>query len=111
MNIMAALLVIVACHPQDTSCLQDPVAVISYETEDACYKTLPEELRRARVLAKLVYGDCIPVSPDLVAGRSIRQTISPGKLAGLDQPAAVAGPASAQALTAPVLTDRYGAIR
>jgi hypothetical protein len=101
MNSMAALLVIVACHPQDTSCLQDPVAVISYETDAACFQALPEELRRARALTKLVYGDCVPVSADLVAGRKIRQTIDPGKLVILDQPVAVAGPTNAQALMAP----------
>jgi hypothetical protein len=62
-------------------------------------------------MADIVYGDCFPVSPDLVAGRNIRQTIAPGKLAVLDNPVADAGPAEAQAL-APVLNrDRYGAVR
>lgn len=111
MNSMAALLVIVACHPQDTTCLQDPVAVISYDTDDACYAALPRELKRARAMADVIYGDCFPVSADLVEGRSIRQTIDPGKLAVLDNPVSSAGPADAQAL-APVLHhDRYGAIR
>ncbi|MFN3319016.1 MAG: hypothetical protein ACK43M_09735 [Allorhizobium sp.] len=110
MNSMAALLVIVACHPQDTTCLQDPVAVISYETDQACYQALPEELRRARAMADIIYGDCFPVSADLVAGRDIRQTIDPGKLAALDAPVVTAGPAEAQALIAPIPADRYGAV-
>ncbi len=111
MNSMAALMVIVACHPQDTTCLQDPVAVISYDTDEACYTALPEELKRARAMAEVIYGDCFPVSPDLVAGRNIRQTIAPGKLAVLDNPVMNAGPTEAQAL-APVLDqDRYGAVK
>lgn len=108
MNSMAALLVIVACHPQDTTCLQDPVAVISYETDEACYGALPKELKRARAMAEIIYGDCFPVSAELVAGRDIRQTIDPGKLAVLDAPPATTGPAKAQALVAPVPAERYG---
>ncbi|WP_246780396.1 hypothetical protein [Rhizobium sp. AQ_MP] len=106
MNSMAALLVIVACHPQDTTCLQDPVAVISYETDEACYTALPTELKRARAMADIIYGDCFPVNSELVAGREIRQTIDPGKLAALDVPPATAGPAAAQALMPPVLAER-----
>lgn len=111
MNSMAALLVIVACHPQDTTCLQDPVAVISYDTDDACHLALPKELRRARALAEVVYGDCFPVNSDLVAGRNIRQIIDPDKLAVLDAPLSDAGPAEAQAFNAPIPADRYGALK
>ncbi|MDZ7873776.1 MAG: hypothetical protein U5N27_11890 [Rhizobium sp.] len=108
MNSMAALMVIVACHPQDTTCLQDPVAVISYDTDEACYGALPKELKRARAMAQIIYGDCFPVNADLVAGRNIRQTIDPNKLAVLDAPVATAGPAEAQALVPPVPAERYG---
>ena len=113
MNSMAALLVIVACHPQDTSCLQDPVAVISYDTDEACYQALPMELQRAKALADVIYGDCFPVAADLVAGRSIRQTINPEKLAALDGPVNAAGPVQAQALALvpPIPAERYGAMR
>jgi hypothetical protein len=111
MNSMAALLVIVACHPQDTTCLQDPVAVISYDTDEACYSALPTELKRARAIAEIIYGDCFPVSPELVAGRDIRQTIDPAKLAALDVAPIQAGPATAQALVPPVPAERYGASR
>lgn len=111
MNSMAALLVIVACHPQDTSCLQDPVAVVSYDTDEACYRALPQELERARAMAEIIYGDCFPVSADLVAGREIRQTIDPRKLAVLDAPVINAGPAEAQALAAPIPAERYGALK
>ncbi len=110
MNSMAALLVIVACHPQDTTCLQDPVTVISYDTDTACYRDLPTELRRAKALADVVYGDCFPVSADLVAGLSIRQTIDPGKLAVLAAPVEAVGPTEAQALVPPVPADRYEAV-
>ncbi len=108
MNSMAALMVIVACHPQDTTCLQDPVAVISYDTDEACYGALPKELKRARAMAEIIYGDCFPVTADLVAGRNIRQTIDPNKLAVLDVPVSTAGPAEAQALVPPVSAERYG---
>ncbi|AOG10631.1 MULTISPECIES: hypothetical protein [Rhizobium/Agrobacterium group] len=108
MNSMAALMVIVACHPQDTTCLQDPVAVISYDTDEACYGALPKELKRARAMAEIIYGDCFPVSADLVAGRNIRQTIDPNKLAVLGAPVSTAGPAEAQALVPPVPAERYG---
>lgn len=111
MNSMAALLVIVACHPQDTTCLQDPVAVISYDTDAACYQALPKELQRAKAMADVIYGDCFPVSADLVAGRNIRQTINPEKLAALDASVDTAGPAEAQALVPPIPGERYGAIR
>ncbi len=111
MNSMAALLVIVACHPQDTTCLQDPVAVISYDTDSACFQALPKELQRAKAMADVIYGDCFPVAADLVAGRNIRQTINPEKLAALDASVDTAGPAEAQALVPPIPGDRYGAIR
>lgn len=111
MNSMAALLVIVACHPQDTTCLQDPVAVISYDTDSACFQALPKELQRAKAMADVIYGDCFPVAADLVAGRNIRQTINPEKLAALDASVDMAGPAEAQALVPPIPGDRYGAIR
>ena len=82
-----------------------------FYTDDALAKDWPaEELRRARAMADIIYGDCFPVSADLVAGRDIRQTIDPGKLAALDAPVVTAGPAEAQALIAPIPADRYGAV-
>ena len=111
MNSMAALLVIVACHPQDTTCLQDPVAIVSYDTDADCYEARPEELRCARAMADVVYGECFPVSADLVAGRKIRQTIDPGKLAALDAPVVNPGRTDARAFVPPVPADRYGAMR
>lgn len=111
MNSMAALLVIVACHPQDTTCLQDPVAVISYDTDAACQKALPEELRRASRLANIIYGDCFPVSADLIGGRSIRQTIDPGRLAALDRPESITGVSAAQALSSMLPADDAGGLR
>lgn len=110
MNSMAALLVIVACHPQDTTCLQDPVAVVSYDTDTECYRDLPMQLRRAEAMADIVYGECFPVSADLFAGRTIHQTIDPRKLAALDLPTDPAGATEARALV-PVPADRYGESR
>ena len=89
MNTLAALMVIVACHSQDTSCLEEPVAVISYETGQACRTALPQQMRRAERLTGVVYGDCVPVDAELVAGRTIHRAIDPAKLANLDQPTAV----------------------
>ncbi|MDH4415549.1 MAG: hypothetical protein QE484_19775 [Rhizobium sp.] len=111
MNSMAALLVIVACHSQDTTCLHDPVTVISFNTDVDCYNALPQELKRARAMAEIIYGDCFPVNAELVAGRNIRQSIDPGKLVALGAPLATAGPAQAQALVPPVPAERYGMSR
>lgn len=86
MNTLAALMVIVACHAQDTSCLEEPVAVISYETGQACRGALPQQMRKAERLAGVVYGDCIPVDAELVAGRDIHRSIDPAKLASLEKP-------------------------
>lgn len=102
MNTMAALMVIVACHPQDATCLEEPVAVISYQSDDACFASLSKELARAKTMAQLVYGDCVPVDADLVAGKTIRQEIDPVKLAALKAAPAVPGAVEAQALTPPL---------
>lgn len=102
MNSMAALMIIVACHPQDATCFEEPVAVISYQNDDACFASLSKELAHARTIAKLVYGDCVPVSADLVAGKTIRQEIDPAKLVALEASVPVSGAVEAQALVTPV---------
>jgi hypothetical protein len=104
MNSMAALMVIIACHPQDATCLEEPVAVISYQNDEACFASLSKELAHARTMAKLVYGDCVPVSADLVVGKTIRQEINPTRLAALNVAAPVAGAVEAQALVPAVPT-------
>ncbi|PYB69729.1 hypothetical protein DMY87_23385 [Rhizobium wuzhouense] len=114
---MAALMVIVACHPQDATCLEEPVAVISYQNDEACYASLNKELTRARSMAQLVYGDCVPVSADLVAGKSIRQDIDPAKLMALKATPASAGSVEAQAMLpavpnrVPIPLERFQDIR
>lgn len=102
MNSMAALMIIVACHPQDATCFEEPVAVISYQNDEECFASLSKELAHARTIAKLVYGDCVPVSADLVAGKTIRQEIDPAKLVAVEASAPVSGAVEAQALVAPV---------
>lgn len=84
MNTLAALMVLVACHPEQTTCLEEPVAVISYDTSADCRAALPREMDRARKLAGLIYGNCVPVNAELLAGRQIRRTIDPVKLSALD---------------------------
>ena len=86
MNTLAALMVLVACHPEQTTCLEEPVAVISYDTSADCRAALSREMDKARRLADLIYGDCVPVDADLLAGRQIHQTIDPVKLSALDLP-------------------------
>lgn len=82
MNSFAALMVIVACHSDASSCVEEPVAVISYADSKACRSALPGELVKAKRLAKIVYGDCVPVDPALLAGKpEIRKTIDPTRLA------------------------------
>ena len=102
MNSMAALMIIVACHPQDATCFEEPVAVISYQNDDACFASLSKELAHARKVAKLVYGDCVPVNADLVVGKTIRQEIDPAKLVALEASAPVSGNVEAQALVTPL---------
>jgi hypothetical protein len=86
MNTLAALMVLVACHPEQTNCLEEPVVVISYDSSAECRAALPREMDKARRLADLIYGDCVPVDADLLAGRQIHQTIDPVKLSALDLP-------------------------
>eukprot|EP01035_Chromulina_nebulosa_P016242 gene16242-21522_t len=88
MSTLAALLVIIACHADDARCLDEPVAVISYESRISCQAQLQVEMDKAEQIAKVVYGDCIPVDPALLAGRAIRQSIDPRALASLDEPLA-----------------------
>ena len=103
MNTLAALMVLVACHPQQTSCLDEPVAVISYASGAECRAALPSEMDKARRMAKLIYGDCVPVNAELLAGREIRRTIDPVKLSALTAPskARVAVKAFSAAVMAP----------
>lgn len=112
MNSLAALLVIVACHSQDTSCLEEPVSVVSHSTLEECFSALPEELERARALTAVVYGDCVPVDPDLVADRQIRKSIAPERLMAWASRNANVEAVSPQALmpqpsAIPVPLDRY----
>lgn len=102
MNSMAALMIIVACHPQDATCFEEPVAIISYQNDDACFASLSKELAHARTMAKLVYGDCVPVSADFVAGKTIRQEIDPAKLAAFENSPTALGAVEVQALVPPV---------
>jgi hypothetical protein len=110
-------MIIVACHPQDASCFEEPVTVISYQSDDACFASLSKELAHAKRIAKLVYGDCVPVSADLVAGKSIRQEIDPAKLVALQASPAASVDMEAQALVpaipqrVPVPVERFQDIR
>lgn len=112
MSTLAALMVLVACHAENASCMQEPVAVVSFESRAACQTALPEEIRKAQKLTSLIYGDCIPVQPELLAGRApIRRSIEPDKLTALMQPSTSAVEAQALALTekdrVPIPLDRY----
>ncbi|KPF46174.1 hypothetical protein IP76_04480 [Rhizobium sp. AAP43] len=115
MNSMAALLVIVACHSQDTSCLDEPVSVVSYDSVTQCFMALPKELDQARKLTNIVYGDCVPVDAELVAGKSIRQTINPNRLTAWSSQAAGDDAVNPQAMLPlaqdiPIPLDRYGSL-
>lgn len=81
MTSFAALMIIVACHAESSACVREPVAVISYHDSKACRDALPGELVRAKRLTRLVYGDCVPVDPSLLAGREeIRRAMGPGEV-------------------------------
>lgn len=99
MDTFAALMILVACHPETTTCLDEPVAVISYQSTDECRAAMPKEIEQAQELAEIIYGNCVPVDPELLAGRpQIHQTIDPVKLAGLSHGATTPS-VNAQALT------------
>lgn len=84
MSTLAALMVLVACHPDEGRCMKEPVAVASFDSRSACMAALPRELRKARRLTPVIYADCIPVQAGLLAGRTpIRQRIEPRRLATL----------------------------
>ncbi|MBB4010636.1 hypothetical protein [Allorhizobium taibaishanense] len=73
----AAIMVIVACHPERADCLKQPVAVINYGNLSQCQTALPVRLRQLDERTLKLYGDCIPVSADLVAGKiGIRSMLS-----------------------------------
>lgn len=112
MNSLAALLVIVACHSQDTSCLDEPVSVVSHSTLTECFAALPRELQRARKLTDVVYGDCVPVDAELVAGKEIRKSIAPERLMAWSSRAADVEDVTPQAVmplpqVIPIPLDRY----
>ncbi|MGX5664435.1 hypothetical protein G6N76_22705 [Rhizobium daejeonense] len=86
MDTLAALMILVACHPETSNCLDEPVAVISYQSTDECRAAMPGEIERAEKLARLIYGNCVPVDPELLVGRpQIHQVIEPEKLAKLSR--------------------------
>ncbi|QLF68380.1 hypothetical protein FE840_001775 [Peteryoungia desertarenae] len=86
MSALAALMVLVACHAEDTTCLEQPFLVASYVDADSCRAVLPSKIREARKVVDVVYGDCVPVDPELLAGRSIYRSIDPQALAQLEEP-------------------------
>ncbi|RCW20014.1 hypothetical protein DFR48_11619 [Ciceribacter lividus] len=112
MSTLAALMVLVACHPDEGRCMKEPVAVFSFDSRSACMAALPGELRKARRLTPVIHADCIPVQADLIAGRTpILQRIEPKRLAALlDETNAPSG-VPLLALTArqpvPVPSERY----
>lgn len=84
MSTLAALLVLVACHPDEGHCMKEPVAVASFVSRASCMAALPKELKKARRLTPVIYADCVPVQAELLAGRApIRQRIEPQRLAAL----------------------------
>ncbi|MNL41491.1 hypothetical protein D3C87_1639010 [compost metagenome] len=57
---------------------------MSFHDTNICRAALPQELEKAQRLAKVVYGDCVPVDPALLAGKpEIRQSIDPARLAAV----------------------------
>ena len=97
MSTLAALMVIVACHPENVSCLEQPFLVASYADTASCQASLPAEMMEAKNVVEVAYGDCVPVDPNLLAGRMIYRSIDPRLLARLDDPAPETGDVMAQA--------------
>ncbi|MDQ0456301.1 hypothetical protein [Rhizobium paknamense] len=63
----AAIMVVVACHPEQSSCVKEPVAVISYTNSAECRAALPDRLKALESYSLKMYGDCVPVAPDAIA--------------------------------------------
>lgn len=109
----AAVMVLVACPSDQTACIQEPVVVISYADSKACRADLDREVSKAGRYAALIYGDCIPVDPALLAGRmAIRQEMSAERLAALSPGKALPAKGRAMALVAeplavPTPLERY----
>ncbi|WP_113424397.1 hypothetical protein [Rhizobium cremeum] len=101
MDTLAALMVLIACPPDTARCLEEPIAVVSYHSTQECRLALPGETAKAEKLARIIYGNCIPVDPALLAGRpQINRTIDPARLAGLSKRGLPAVEAQALANTA-----------
>lgn len=80
----AAVMILIACQADQTTCIQEPVVVISYSDSKACRADLDREMRKLENFSALIYGDCVPVDPALLAGRTaIRQEMSADRLAAL----------------------------
>lgn len=103
MTSFAALMVIVACHANASSCIREPVAVVSFHDTKICRAALPSEIAKAKRLAPVIYGDCVPVDPQLLAGKpDIRKVIDPQRLAE-----ALSSRTRGSSATAYVATDEH----
>ncbi|WP_027489050.1 hypothetical protein [Allorhizobium undicola] len=96
----AAIMVVVACHPQQSSCAKEPVAVISYESSAACRAQLPARLKALEAFSLKIYGDCVPVSAEAMAGRQLQKVMSDRQLQALAQESRANGRVKAVALDA-----------
>jgi hypothetical protein len=65
----AAVLVIIACPAASTSCIKEPVRVISYESSFACRAQREGEIRKASRAGFVIYGECNSIDSDLLAGK------------------------------------------
>ncbi|WP_139317466.1 hypothetical protein [Rhizobium oryziradicis] len=69
MGNFAAVLVLIACPASGTSCVNEPVRVISYDSAMSCTAQREDEIRKINIPGFKIYGECNSVNGDLLAGR------------------------------------------
>lgn len=69
MGNFAAVLVLIACPASGTTCVSEPVRVISYDSAMACAAQREDEIRKVTVPGFKIYGECNSVNGDLLAKR------------------------------------------
>ncbi|THK37958.1 hypothetical protein EHS39_10685 [Ensifer sp. MPMI2T] len=97
MEHVAAIMVLVGCMQNTTTCREVPSPVVAFETLEECQALLPPAMEEVGKVFKTAYGECAVVDPALfVESAVIEWAITPaGKLQVTvtpdEEPYAVAG--------------------
>lgn len=69
MGSFAAVLVLIACPAESSTCFSTPVRVLSYENAETCRAQRETEMRKASRAGFEIYGECNSFDGDLMAGK------------------------------------------